>query len=655
AKASIDLGSQITIHDDGPAISATGTAPTLSVDESFIPGIGSVGGGGGNVATGDFSANFAVIAGADGQSGSVAYSLTIGNTTTNLVDAKTGQTVMLAQNGAGEVDGYVTINGVQTNVFTLTVDASGHVTMTELRGVKEATASLGDTSEGVSLSSGLVSVTATVTDNDGDTAKASIDLGSQITIHDDGPVLGTFEQAFIVAQDNQVANGTYSVNFGADGDSGMTVGVYNGDVGTTGYHLATSSLSGGITQVNVTGNGDNYTFYYNTHSVNGGVELDAYFTNTGGTLSNTFFTLLINPDGTYTYDLDNVGFLQQTTLSGSVFGSSGGGQPSLIAPDGQLAITGDVNGFAADVKGSNNGFAVGDTGLQMDPTETLHLNFSQEQTSVSFILTQWQGKGSATVDFKILDGNSGVNDFIISIPKPSGDSTIQIMQADATHAANTYVLNGSTYTLYVGSHFDHVLVDYVSTTQNATFTLNNITYNEHVTIPSTDLQFNVTAIDGDGDSSSSSLLVNLLGGTNVSSGTTITGTSGDDVLVGGSGNDTLVGNGGHDTMTGGAGADTFVINADTWNSHGSIHDLITDYHSSENDVVDLSKVLDAIFGGSQTSSDALNSVTATSDGTNTHIDVTHNGSTVEVATLSGISSTIHIMYDDAHNTTNVTV
>ncbi|WP_292593349.1 DUF5801 repeats-in-toxin domain-containing protein, partial [Mesorhizobium sp.] len=133
AKASIDLGSQITIHDDGPAISATGTAPTLSVDESFIPGIGSVGGGGGNVATGDFSANFAVIAGADGQSGSVAYSLTIGNTTTNLVDAKTGQTVMLAQNGAGEVDGYVTINGVQTNVFTLTVDASGHVTMTELR------------------------------------------------------------------------------------------------------------------------------------------------------------------------------------------------------------------------------------------------------------------------------------------------------------------------------------------------------------------------------------------------------------------------------------------------------------------------------------------------------------------------------------------
>ncbi|TPJ79291.1 DUF5801 repeats-in-toxin domain-containing protein, partial [Mesorhizobium sp. B2-6-2] len=167
AKASIDLGPQITIHDDGPAISATGSAPALSVDESFIPVIGSVGGGGGNVATGDFSANFAVIAGADGQSGSLAYSLTIGNTTTNLVDAKTGQTVLLAQNGSGEVDGYVMIGGVQTNVFTLTVDASGHVTMTELRGVKEATASLGDTSEGVSLGAGLVSVTAIVTDNDG--------------------------------------------------------------------------------------------------------------------------------------------------------------------------------------------------------------------------------------------------------------------------------------------------------------------------------------------------------------------------------------------------------------------------------------------------------------------------------------------------------
>ena len=84
--------------------------------------------------------------------------------------------------------------------------------------------------------------------------------------------------------------------------------------------------------------------------------------------------------------------------------------------------------------------------------------------------------------------------------------------------------------------------------------------------------------------------------------------------------------------------------------------MITDYHSSENDVVDLSKVLDAVFGGAQ--ADA-SSVSATKDVSgNVHIDVTHGGSTIEVATLAanaGISSTINIVYDDSHHTATVPV
>ena len=91
-------------------------------------------------------------------------------------------------------------------------------------------------------------------------------------------------------------------------------------------NLATTDLGGGITSVHVTGNGDDYTFYYTTYAVSGGVELDAFFTNTSGTLSDAYFTLLINPDGTYTFDIESVGFLQQTTVSGSDFGASGSGQ-----------------------------------------------------------------------------------------------------------------------------------------------------------------------------------------------------------------------------------------------------------------------------------------------------------------------------------------
>src|SRR5258708_26864283 len=63
-------------------------------------------------------------------------------------------TTLFRSNGAGEVDGK---DGLGHTVFTLTVDATGLVTMTELRGVHEATATLGDTSEGTPLGAGLVS------------------------------------------------------------------------------------------------------------------------------------------------------------------------------------------------------------------------------------------------------------------------------------------------------------------------------------------------------------------------------------------------------------------------------------------------------------------------------------------------------------------
>ena len=171
-----------------------------------------------------------------------------------------------------------------------------------------------------------------------------------------------------------------------------------------------------------------------THAVSGGVELDAFFTNTSGTLSDAFFTLLINPDGTYTFDIESVGLLQQRTVSGSDFGASSSGQPELTSPDGHLIITGDFNGAHADVKASDNGIAVGDTGLQMDQQETLLLKFTQEQTDVSFILTQWQGNGTADVVFKVYDGATNIHDFNLNIPKPLGDARIVVEKTSKSHA-----------------------------------------------------------------------------------------------------------------------------------------------------------------------------------------------------------------------------
>ncbi|WP_194481892.1 DUF5801 repeats-in-toxin domain-containing protein [Bradyrhizobium sp. CCBAU 53338] len=579
ASSSIDLGTRVTFLDDGPTMVASGTGPSLTLDESFLTaGTNGISGTTPDLTHTTTSASFAGVfisnPGADGQSGSISYALSIdASKSTGLVDSQTGEAVVLVMNGT-TVEGHTATTNLL--VFTLSVDGSGNVTFTEDRAVKESTGTNPDTSEGISLASGAVTLSATITDHDGDTASSSIDLGTRVTFLDDGPIMSGFQTAIVAAQDNQIANGTYNINFGADGDASMAVAVHNGSVGSTGFNLATTNLGGGITSVHVTGNGDDYTFYYTTHAVSGGVELDAFYTDTAGTLSNPFFSLLIDPNGTYTFDLESVGLLTQVTVNGSDFGASGGGQASLTSPDGQLIITGtDNNGNFLEVKASNNGIAVGHSGLQMDANEDLHLNFAQEQTQVSFIFTQWQSNGTADVKFDVKDGATLVNEFDINVAKPgSGDTHIVVQETSNVALINTYAFDSTTqtYTLYVGQSFTEVDVDYNhAVSGGATFTVNSITYNHETLIPSTDLLFDVTATDHDTDTATSSLQVDLVGGSNVASGATLTGTSGNDLLVGGSGNDTLVS---------GTGNDIFALKAS-----GGGHDILSDFDAARDVIV----------------------------------------------------------------------
>ncbi|MEN3348545.1 MAG: hypothetical protein V7632_2180 [Bradyrhizobium sp.] len=520
--ASLDLGSRLTITDDGPTIAATGTAPSLSLSETHLTATAQNDNTAGTapdatqtVTSVGFATAFNSAQGADGATISYALAINgVNGSPSGLIDSHTGQADVLVRNG-NTVEGHVgTIGG--TLAFTIMVDpATGLVTFTEYRAVTQPSGTNPDGGEGVSLIAGLVSLVATITDKDGDFQTASLDLGTRLTITDDGPTIGGFEHAVIPAQNDQTFAGTYDIKFGADGDAAMLVAIHNGAVADTGYNLATSNLGSGITSVHVTGNGDDYTFYYSTHATNGGAELDAYFTNTAGTLSDPYFTLLINPDGTYSVDLKSVELLKEVSVSGSDFGASGGGTPSLTAPDGQLIITGsDTAGNPIDVKASSNGIAVGDTGLQMDANEQLNLTFLQEQSNVSFILTQWQGNGTAGVTFKVVAGGVDVHDFSIDVPKPSGGiANVVVLETSDASLINTSAFNSTTntYTLYLGQEFDQIKVDYNS--GSAKFTVNDITYNEKTTIPSTDLLFDVSAFDKDGDSAATNLRVDIVGGT----------------------------------------------------------------------------------------------------------------------------------------------
>jgi hypothetical protein len=169
----------------GAVLPGTAPAPTtitvtegipLVVDESFIPGIGSQQPpSGSNIATKDQSSAFSV----SGGGGTTTYALTINNPNTGLIDSMTGTAVTLVQNGAQEVDGK---DGSGDVVFTLKVDSSGNVTMTDLRGVHEDGAA-NTPNDAITLASNLVSLTAT-----NGAASGTLDLGSLITILDDGPV-----------------------------------------------------------------------------------------------------------------------------------------------------------------------------------------------------------------------------------------------------------------------------------------------------------------------------------------------------------------------------------------------------------------------------------------------------------------------------------
>ncbi|SSW89296.1 T1SS-143 domain-containing protein, partial [Rhodopseudomonas pentothenatexigens] len=90
----------------------------------------------------------------------------------------------------------------------------------------------------------------------------------------------------------------------------------------------------------------------------------------------------------------------------------------------------------------------------------------------------------------------------------------------------------------------------------------------------------------------------------------IAGLGGDDLLRGGAGNDTLLGGDGSDVLGGGlgsdkltgdTGADTFVWQAGDLD--GNAVDSILDYNFGQGDKIDLSGLLDTLYGGTQTDAD----------------------------------------------------
>ena len=187
ASAAVDIGPFLTLLDDGPTITAIGTGPAISVDESFLP-IGSTPDPALTVSTGDFSGAFTSVQGADGATIAFRLGVLSPDVGSGLTDSRSGENVLLTVNGGGVVEGRTAVGG--DLVFTLAVDAStGVVTLSDFRAVHQGVGEDPDQSEAISLNSvaNLVTLTATITDADGDNQSATIDFGKQVFFLDDGP------------------------------------------------------------------------------------------------------------------------------------------------------------------------------------------------------------------------------------------------------------------------------------------------------------------------------------------------------------------------------------------------------------------------------------------------------------------------------------
>jgi uridine phosphorylase len=279
--ATLNIASLLVFKDDGPSIVVNATAkPTLPTTDPLAPAT--------NSANGNFGVDFTPTYGADGQGATpLSYALSLGSTSSGLTDSLSGQAVVLSVSA----DGSLVTGKTQTSsltVFTVGVDGTGKVTLTQNRAVVQGTGENGDIGETVGLTgSNIVVLKATATDGDGDQATATLDLTPQLSFKDVGPAITV----------GNIANGTYAAGGSstwsetpnADGFKSLNVTLNNYTIDSHSQVTVNSSLG---TDTITDANG-NYGF-------NGTINADF---NGDGTSDTVSFKLTFDPVGN-TYKID---------------------------------------------------------------------------------------------------------------------------------------------------------------------------------------------------------------------------------------------------------------------------------------------------------------------------------------------------------------
>ncbi len=358
-------------------------------------------------------------------------------------------------------------------------------------------------------------------------------------------------------------------NFTVDNEAGTTSGSWTLNSGADGLGTDASDLETGINVNLLTSLGDNVTLtredVYN-NGVYQGERLTATYDNNGS--EDTFFTLYMKADGTYTFDLEtpNPVVTESVEFNKKI---DGGNSTELWASDFLSTIDTDIRFTSTSnntVNSSTQGIGVDSNWL--DPSESLKATFFDEgKTDVKAV-------DQVSLTFDSQGNGSGTN------------LTIQLLSATGTvlHTLTNVIVNhDGTVTINAGDYnLDGFYGINVTSVSGDAVRLSGMSTSVDILPDDQTLNFNTTVIDGDGDIASSNFSVTIdadsqqiqsaiiVGDNNsnieLSSARFVIG-DGAGVIAGGDGGDVLVGDAGGNTITTVPGADyNIALIVDTSNS-----------------------------------------------------------------------------------------
>lgn len=353
-----ELGSHLKFQDDGPLITASNASLTaLTVDESALL----------TNASGSFAGLFNTPdAGADAPA-SVAYTLGVSATgaVSGLIDTASGDGVFLFLQGGkvvGRAGDNATLAATGDVVFEISIAANGTVTLDQQRAVVHTDTNDHD-STSPAMTASLITLTATVSDSEpdatDDSASALVGIGDKFLFKDDGPVIGASPNAN--APNNLVVKNLPNDAAGTDSSS----------------YVLTPGADGlkGFTIIGPADNSGDFQWTYNANTTSA---------ITGTYKGQNLYSLIVNSDGTYTFDM--TGSIPGTSLPLSSEEIKAGGPNSNSIDVGILGTDPRFVNIAATggpINESNDN--VGVTNGNLDTGEALTFTLFDGATQLSFL------------------------------------------------------------------------------------------------------------------------------------------------------------------------------------------------------------------------------------------------------------------------------